>query len=249
MSIESERDLLGLMKIGRVVGLALNEMRAALKVGMTTYQLDAVGGAVFNQHGARSAPIITYQFPGQTCVSIDDEAAHGIPGQRVIQDGDLVKIDVSAELDGYYADAALTVPVGTISADKQNLIEGAQAALNAAIAAARDGQPLNAIGKAAETVSRRYRLQIVRELAGHGVGRGLHEEPRSVLNFYVPRVRQPLHEGLVLAIEPHLTVGNGKVFTEENGWTITTNDHKPVANFEHTIVVTNGQPLIVTALP
>jgi methionyl aminopeptidase len=248
MSIASERDLLGLLRIGKIVGLTLQEMKARVKAGVTTAELDALAESILKKHKARSAPILTYKFPGVTCISLNDEAAHGIPGDRVILEGDLVKLDVSAELDGYYADAALTVPVLPITPAAQQLIEAAQAALDAAIAAARAGQPINLIGRAAETVAHKHHLQIVRELAGHGVGRGLHEDPRSVPNYYVPTAKRPLNDGLVLAVEPHLTSGHGRIDTDKNGWTLRTRDHKPVANFEHTIAVMGDQPMLLTAV-
>jgi methionyl aminopeptidase len=248
MTIDSERDLLGLRKIGKIVGITLQEMKAAVKAGIKTRELDALASAILKKHGARSAPYLTYKFPGVTCISVNDEAAHGIPGDRIIEEGDLVKLDVSAELDGYYADAALTVPVLPIAPAAQQLVEVAQAALDAAIAAAKAGQPINQIGRAAETVARKNHLQIVRELAGHGVGRGLHEEPRSVPNFYVPTARRPLNDGLVMAIEPHLTIGHGRIDTDKNGWTLRTHDRKLVANFEHTIAVMDDQPLLLTVV-
>ena len=248
MTITSERDLLGLLNIGKIVGITLQEMKVATKAGIKTSDLDALARAILKKHGARSAPYLTYKFPGVTCISVNDEAAHGIPGERIIHEGDLVKLDVSAELNGYYADAALTVPVLPIAPAAQQLVEAAQAALDAAIAAAKAGQPINQIGRAAEAVARSHHLQIVRELAGHGVGRGLHEEPRSVPNFYVPAAKRPLHDGLVMAIEPHLTTGNGRIDTDKNGWTLRTRDHKLVANFEHTIAVMDNQPLLLTAV-
>ncbi|HVO44224.1 MAG TPA: type I methionyl aminopeptidase [Aggregatilineales bacterium] len=248
MSIQSERDLLGLLRIGKIVGLTLEEMRAKLRPGVTTQELDLLAAAILRQHGARSAPYITYQFPGTTCISLNDEAAHGIPGSRVIREGDLVKLDVSAELDGYFADAALTVAIPPVSAAAQKLLDGANAALEAAINAARAGHAINQIGRAAETTAHRYGLRIVRELTGHGVGRGLHEDPRAVPNFYVPSATRPLTDGLVIAVEPHLTTGRGRLDTDANGWTIRTRDRQPVANFEHTIAIMGDEPIRLTAL-
>jgi methionyl aminopeptidase len=248
MTIATERDLSGLFKIGKIVAITLQEMKTAVKAGVTTGDLDTLAKAILKKHGARSAPYITYKFPGVTCISLNDEAAHGIPGDRIIREGDLVKLDVSAELNGYYADAALTVPVLPIAPAAQELVDAAQAALDAAIAAAKAGQPINQIGRAAETVARKYHLQIVRELGGHGVGRGLHEEPHSVPNFYVPTARRPLNDGLVMAIEPHLTTGHGRIDTDKDGWTLRTRDHKLVANFEHTIAVMGDQPILLTAI-
>ena len=247
MSIENEKDLQGLLAIGRIVGLTLQAMQTALRPGMTTAELDAIGAAVLAEHGARPAPRLVYNFPGVNCISLNAEAAHGIPGARVIREGDLVKIDVSAERGGYFADAAVTVAVPPVTPAAARLCAQAQAALDAALAAAQAGAALNRIGAAAEASARRGGFAIVRELTGHGVGRGLHEEP-TVPNFYVRQADQPLTEGLVLAIEPHLTSGAGRLLTEANGWTLTTRDGRPVANYEHTVVITRGRPLVVTAV-
>jgi methionyl aminopeptidase len=247
MTIETDKDIIGLMNAGRVVGLALRAMQAAVRPGMTTRELDAVGAAVLKEHGARSAPIITYKYPAVTCISIDDEATHGIPGERVIQEGDLVKIDVSAELDGYFADSHLTVPVGAISPAKQKLIDCARATFESAIDAAKAGRPISDIGRAAESTARHFGLNVIPELSGHGVGRGLHESP-TVPNVYMRRANSPLREGMVIAIEPHVTAGKGRLVTAPDGWTAKTRDGKPVASFEHTVVITDDRPLLLTAV-
>ncbi len=247
MSIESEKDLNALKRIGRVVALALSEMRQRLQPGMTTAELDAIGQAVLNRHGAHSAPQLVYRFPAATCISLNDEAAHGVPGDRIICAGDLVNLDVSAELDGYFADAALTVVVPPISALKHNLCHWAQRAQRQAIAAVQAGRPINVIGQAAERAAREGGFKIISELTGHGVGRNIHEEP-SVPSFYAPWARQRLTEGLVITVEPFLSTGAKHVVTDPNGWTLKTPDGSLSAQYEHTIVVTRGRPIIVTAL-
>jgi methionyl aminopeptidase len=247
MSIETQQDLQGLLIIGRIIGLTIQEMQAQVRAGMTTGELDAVGAAVLRKYGARPAPSLVYNFPGVNCISLNEEAAHGIPGERTIRGGDLVKIDVSAELHGYFADAAVTVAVPPVPPEKQKLVDTAKAALDAALDAARAGSPINRIGEAAELAARRGGFNIVRELTGHGVGRSIHEAP-NVPNFRMRAAGRPLTEGLVIAIEPHLTEGNGRIVTEADGWTIRTTDRRPVANFEHTVVITKGRPLLVTAV-
>jgi methionyl aminopeptidase len=247
MTIEAEQDIVGLVKVGRVVGAALHVMQESIRPGMTTRELDNVGEVVFRKHGARSAPRLTYKFPGATCISINDEAAHGIPGERVIQEGDLVKIDISAELAGYFADANLTVPVGTISPRKQQLIDCTRSALKNAMAAARAGRPINVIGRAAETTAEHCGFKVIRELPGHGVGRALHESP-SVPNFYLRRANSPLRAGMVITIEPHIAMGAGQIVTERDGWTLKTRDGSAVASFEHTIVITDDEPILITAV-
>jgi methionyl aminopeptidase len=247
MSIESERDLVGLLCIGRIVGLALQHMKSHVKPGMTTAELDAIGEMFLKQHGARSAPQLTYNFPGFTCISINDEAAHGIPGERVIQQGDLVNIDVSAELDGYWADTGASVPMLPVTPIKQKLCDYTQAALNKAIAAARAGRPLNEIGRASENEARRGGFSVIRDLPGHGIGRSLHEAP-SVPGFYNKRANQRIKEGMVFTIEPFLSTRARHVVTGDDGWTLKTPDGSLTAQYEHTVVITKDRPILVTAV-
>jgi methionyl aminopeptidase len=248
MSIDNDRDLEALRKVGRIVALAIREMQAKVRPGITTRELDAVGEAVLAGYGARGAPRLVYGFPGFACISVNDEAAHGVPGDRGVREGDLVKLDVTGELDGYFADACVTVPVLPVSPEQQRLAECAKAALDAAVNAARAGGPLSRIGEAAEAMTSTLGFSIVRDLGGHGVGRSIHEPP-FVPNFATRSWGPRLTDGLVLAIEPHVTSGTGRVFTDTDGWTIRTVDRRPVANFEHTVVVRQGKPpLVITAL-
>jgi methionyl aminopeptidase len=247
MSIESEYDLLALLKIGRIVGRALQTMGEPVQPGMTTGELDSIGAEELAQHGARPAPLLTYGFPGVACISVNEQAAHGIPGRRVIGAGDLVKIDLSAELDGYFADAAITVAVSPVAPARRRLCDCTRAAMEAAIDAARAGRPISGIGRAAEGTARRGGFNVIRELPGHGVGRALHEPP-NVPTFFTPRASQRLTEGLVITIEPHMTMGSGRIQQEADGWTLTTRDGSPVASFEHTVIVTSGPPIVVTAV-
>jgi methionyl aminopeptidase len=248
MSIDSEKDLLALLKIGKIVGQTLRIMQEQTRVGMTTAELDAIGAKFLTQHGARSAPIISYKFPGHTCISINDEAAHGIPGSRVIQPGDLVNIDVSAELDGYYADTGGTVPMPPVSPLKQKLCDYTRAALDSAINAVKAGRPMNVIGQAVEVQAKRGGFKIIHDLGGHGVGRSLHEPPHRVPHHFVRNARQRLTEGLVLTLEPFLTTGATKVFTEDDGWTLKTVDGSLAAQYEHTVIITKDKPILVTAV-
>lgn len=248
MSIETSKDLLSLMKIGRIVGLTLQRMQASVRAGMTTAELDAIGAEFLAQHWARPAPRLVYNFPGVTCISINDEAAHGIPGDRVIHEGDLVNIDVSAELDGYFADTGATVPIPPVPPLKQQLCVGTQAALKSAINAAKAGRPLNAIGKAVESEARRRGFTILRDMCGHGVGRGLHEAPRAVPMYDEPRLKTRLTEGLVITIEPFLSNGAHRTVASKDGWTIRTPNGQLSAQYEHTIVIMKDSPLLVTAV-
>lgn len=246
MSIESERDLIGLTRVGRVVALTLRAMREALRPGMTTAELDAVAAAVFVAHGARSAPQMVYGFPGITCISLNDEAVHGIPGDRRIRPGDIVKLDVTAELGGYIADAAVTVPVPPVRPAVRLLCATADAALAAALAAARAGRPLSAIGRAVQREVEGRGLSVLHGLHSHGVGRTIHEPP-TIPNVYDPRLKRPLTRGLVITLEPIIATGGPEVVDDADGWTIRTADGSAAAHVEHTIVVTDGRPRILTA--
>jgi methionyl aminopeptidase len=246
MTVESERDLAGLRGVGRVVGLALREMRQSLEPGMTTGELDAIGARVFERHGARSAPQLMKGFPGVNCISVNDEAVHGIPGERVVEPGDLVKIDVTAELDGYVADAAVTVAVPPGPSVHDELKGCAELAFERAAAVARAGRPLNKIGRVVETAVSRRGFAVLTELRSHGVGRTIHEPP-TIPNYYERLLRAPLREGLVITIEPIISSGSGWTVEGEDGWTIKTSDGSPAAHHEHTIVVTKGRPLVLTA--
>lgn len=246
MSIESEDDLIGLKRCGRVVGMTLQEMIRHVRPGITTGELDAIGEAFLRKHGARSAPRLVYNFPGATCISVNDEAAHGIPGDRVIQAGDMVNIDVSAELDGYITDTGATVPVPPVSPTLQKLMDCTKTALNSAIAMAKPGTRINEIGGVVEAQAKRCGFNVIRNLAGHGVGRHIHEEPRNILNYYDKRVRGKLTEGLVIAIEPFLSTGAEFVVDAQDGWTLKTPDGSLLAQYEHTVVVTKGKPVVLT---
>jgi methionyl aminopeptidase len=245
MTIDSDEDLEGLVRIGRVVAEARTAMVNAVRPGVTTGELDSIGREIFRRHGARSAPRVTYNFPGSTCVSINDEAAHGIPSfARHLREGDLVNIDVSAELDGYYSDTGVSAPVGVVEAVAQRLVDATRLAQRDAMSAARTGKRLRDIGKAVEARARRHGFRAVRNLYGHGIGRGLHEEP-SVPNFD-DHQRLVLHEGMVLAVEPFLSVSANFVVDDADGWTLRTSDGSLVAQFEHTMVVTSGAPIVLT---
>jgi methionyl aminopeptidase len=246
VSIESPADLEGLKHVGRIVAEALALLRRLVRPGIPTKELDEAGAAFLASRNARSAPIVTYQFPGATCISVNEVAAHGIPGELVVKAGDLVKLDVSAECDGFFADAATTVAVPPVTADRTELVKLARRALDAGITAARVGAPINRIGQAIDDVLTPKGCRAIADLPGHGVGRRLHEEP-SIPQTFDRRATKALTEGLVITIEPHVTRGAGRIREAPDGWTLSTRDAKAVALFEHTIVVRHDGPLIVTA--
>jgi len=247
VTIEDEDDLAGLRRVGRAVAEARDAMLAAVTPGISTGELDRIGMDVLRSHGARSAPQLAVGFPGATCISINDEAAHGIPSAtRLLCAGDLVNVDVSAELDGYWADTGASAPVGEVTPLATRLLEATRGAQKDAMAAARAGRPLRHIGRAVQRRAHRQGFTVLANLCGHGVGASLHEGP-SVPSVEVASDRTVLWEGLVLAIEPFLSTGGTYAVEGDDGWTLHTNDGSLAAQFEHTVVVTNGRPLVLTA--
>jgi methionyl aminopeptidase len=245
MSIETEQDLVGLRRAGRVTRLALEAMRRAVRPGVTTSEIDAAGTAVLRAHGARSAPKMVYGFPRWTLVSVNDEAVHGVPGRRRLAPGDLVKLDVTAELDGYIADAAISVSVRPGRPEARRVAACARAAFRAALRAARAGNRTREVGRAVEAEAGRWGYRVLRELSGHGVGRTIHEPP-TVPNFDDPACADVLAEGMVITIEPLISAGSRFVKEDRDGWTVRTVDGALCAHHEHTLVVTRDRPLLLT---
>jgi methionyl aminopeptidase len=246
MSINGPEELAGMRAAGAVVCRMLEAMKNAVRPGITTAELDEVGADVMRKHGAQSAPALVYGFPGVNCISLNDEAVHGIPGQRALQPGDLVKLDVTVEKDGFMADAAVTVPVGEVTEERQRLIECAERAFAKAMLVARVGFRVSEIGRAVEREVRRSGFSVIRDLGGHGIGRTIHEEPR-VPNYADPEANQILTEGLVITVEPIIAAGSGRSFLANDQWTIVTADHRPSAHYEHTLMITKGAPMLLTA--
>jgi methionyl aminopeptidase len=208
--------------------------------------LDEIGARVLAEHGAESAPPKVYGFPGSLCISVNDEAIHGIPGDRLLRTGDLVKLDLVAEKDGFFADAAVTVAVGEVSPTATALMRCAEGAFHQAAKVARAGNRVYDIGRAVEAETHRRGFRVLRELCGHGVGRTIHEAP-TVPNYYDSRCKTRLTEGLVITIEPILAESTGIGELQDDQWTIRTADGSLSAHFEHTIVITKGAPLLLTA--
>jgi len=246
LSINEPEELEALRAAGAVVRLVLEAMKREVRPGVTTAQLDAIGAAVMAENGARSAPATVYKFPGSNCISLNEEAVHGVPGQRELRPGDLLKLDVTIEKDGFMADAAETVPVGEVTPEAQRLISCARRAFEKAMLVARAGFRVSEIGRAVEREVRRDGFSVIRELGGHGIGRTIHEQPR-IPNYPDPEARELLTEGLVIAVEPIIAAGSGRTILAEDGWTMKTADRRPAAHYEHTIVVTKGAPILLTA--
>lgn len=215
---------------------------------MTTGELDAFGNEMLRDLGARPAPRLLYNFPGAACISINNEAAHGIPGKRVIREGDLVNIDVSAEKDGYFADNGGTVAIDVIDKRLLRLCECSQKTLDKAISIAKTGVRVNQVGRTIEREARKNGFRVIENLCGHGVGRSLHEEPSEIANYYDPTYRKSFTRGMVVAIETFISTRAHYVVEKGDGWTYVTPDGSYVAQYEHTVIVTDGEPIVVTAV-
>jgi methionyl aminopeptidase len=246
MSINSPEQLEKLRSCGRIVAKALRAMAEKVRPGVTTAELCAVGSRVLAEHGALSSPPMVYGFPGDVCISINDEVVHGIPGDRVIQPGDLVKLDLTAEKDGFHTDSAVSIEVSPCSSKTRELAHCAEKAFRQGLAAATAGNLTKDIGRAVEREVRRRGFHVVKELGGHGIGRTIHEPP-SVPNYADFSARHKLTEGLVITIEPIIAAGTGNVSLDKDGWTYRTSDGSLSAHYEHTIVITRGEPVLLTA--
>jgi methionyl aminopeptidase len=246
MSIKSQIEFHKLRAIGRIVRRALDAMARAARPGVTTAELDYIGAAVLTSAGAESAPPKVYGFPGAVCISVNEEAIHGIPGSRVLRAGDLLKLDLVAEKDGFFADAAVTVPVGSVSAAAEALMHCAERAFEHGVRAARAGNRVYEIGRCVEREVKASGFNVIRELCGHGVGRTIHEAP-TVPNFRDMRARVKLHEGLVITIEPIIAAGSGRAELQGDQWTIRTADGSLSAHYEHTVVITRHDAILLTA--
>ena len=248
MSINSEKDIQLLKRIGLIVSQVLKEMRQQTKPGMNTKQLDEIGAKLLAKKGARSAPKITYDFPGSTCISVNEEVAHGVPSNRVLAAGDLVNIDVSAELDGYFADTGASFQIPPYNTTTQRLLRITRTALDRAVYTARSGVKINQIGKVVQDVAQNSGYTVIRNLGGHGVGTALHEEPRFIANYYDSKDERGLEDGMVITIEPFVSMRAIHVVEQSDGWTLKTPDRSLVAQFEHTLVVQKGYPVLITQL-
>jgi methionyl aminopeptidase len=246
MSIGSQADWKGLRDAGRVVRETLDALEKMAAPGVSTGDLDRAAARVFARHGAQSAPALVYGFPGIVLISVNDEVVHGVPGSRQLARGDIVKLDVTAEKAGYVADAARTIVLDGASDTVRRLKICAEAAFAAALDVARAGRFVRDLGGAIEQEVSRHGFSVIRALCGHGVGRTIHEPP-TVPNCFTPGQRDHLTEGLVLAIEPMICSGSGRIAEDADGWTIRTADGSPAAHYEHTVVITRDRPVLLTA--
>lgn len=246
MTITQDDELQGLSVIGRIVANTVRAMSRALEPGITTQELDEIGRALLDAAGAVSAPEATYDFPGATCISVNEEIAHGIPGARVIKAGDLVNIDVSASKDGFFADTGATFQVPPVKTHMDQLCRDGQRAMQIGIAQVGHGKPLAGIGNAIGQFAQKRGYSLIRNLASHGVGRALHEEPSEIATWPTRGDRCRIHRGMVMTVEPFLSRGGLLAMDGADGWTLYADPPAPVVQYEHTVVATDKGAIIVT---
>lgn len=247
MTIGSEEELERLKAAGRLVARTLKAMGEALEPGITTRELDEIGRKMLEDAGARSAPQLAYDFPGATCISVGPDVAHGIPGDRVVQAGDLINIDVSAEMDGFFGDTGASFAVPPVSKRVERLCRDGRRALWTGIRAVRPGASLGEPGRQIEGFARKSGYSLVRNLASHGVGSSLHEEPTEIPTWHERRERRRITEGLVFTLEPFLSLGADWVEdANDDGWTLRPPGGEPTVQYEHTLVATRNGPIVVT---
>lgn len=247
ITCKSEREIFYMRDAGRIVARTHAELAEAARVGVTTGELDQIAEDYILRQGARPAFKGLYGYPATICASVNEEVVHGIPGSRELEDGDVVSIDIGVEMNGYYGDSAVTLPVGDISSEAIVLLKSTEQALWEGIARAREGNRVSDISYAIQSYVEKQGFSVVRDYVGHGIGRSMHEEPQ-IPNFGLPGRGPRLKKGMTLAIEPMVNLGAYKVQTLMNNWTVVTSDAKLSAHFEHTVVVTGGDPEVLTKL-
>ncbi len=249
MSITQNFEILALKKIAKIVVGALKEMKKNAKPGITTKELDRIGENYLRSHGARSAPMLTYGFPGWTCISVNHEVAHGVPkSSRILQKGDLVNIDVSAELQGFFADTGHSFQIPPFDPETIRLCNSAYNVMQTTISKLMPGMTVGEIGGIIQTESKKFGYKTIHNLASHGIGKALHEYPHDIPNYYDPKDQRVLEEGMVITIEPFLTKGNSIVVEGSDGWTLQSRDGSFAAQHENTVLITNKGAVSLTGL-
>ncbi|WP_075289668.1 type I methionyl aminopeptidase [Pararhizobium arenae] len=246
MTLNNDEDLERLKEIGRICARAVQLMGASLEPGMTTAELDAIGRRFLEGEGARSAPELSYNFPGATCISVNEEVAHGIPGPRVIAAGDLVNIDVSAEKNGFFSDTGASFAVPPVKTQIEKLCRDGKRAMWVGLNEVRSGRSLAAIGNAIGSFAKKNRYTLITNLASHGVGRSLHEEPGEIATWPDKREKRRMEEGMVFTVEPFLSIGAHWAESGDDDWTLYSEPRAPTVQYEHTVVVTRNGPLVLT---
>ena len=248
MSISTEYERIGIQQASDAVAITLKKMREFAKPGMSAKELDEYGGQLLTELGARSAPALTYDFPGYTCISVNEEAAHGIPSaDKILKEGDLVNVDVSAELNGYWADNGGSFVLGQDIYGRGKLVETSKEILKKAISNIQGGVRISEIGRLIETEAKKAGYMVIKNLTGHGIGRSLHEEPHEIANYCDRYNIARFKKNSVVAIETFISTQSTIAETQADGWTLIGNKGGFVAQHEHTIMVTGGAPVIFTA--
>ncbi|WP_027386504.1 type I methionyl aminopeptidase [Chryseobacterium gregarium] len=249
MSITNEHELAGMQKAGEAVAFTLKEMIKYAQPGMTTKEIDEFGGKILADFGARSAPYLTYGFPGWTCISVNNEFCHGIPNdKRVLQEGDLINIDVSAELNGFWADNGGSFIIGKDIHQHQKLVDASKEILQKTINTIRGGGKIADIGLLMETEAKKKGFKVIRNLGGHGIGRSLHEQPDELLNYKNRFDTRRFKKNSVVAIETFIATDSSIAVEQNDGWTMVGNKGGFMAQHEHTLMITDGKPVILTAM-
>lgn len=245
--IKSEKEIVNMRKAGRIVAKTLKFIEGKIVEGPSLKKLEEFCVEIIKSENAKPAFLGYRGFPGAVCISVDEEVVHGIPNGRRLKNGEIVKIDVGVYKDGVYADGAKSFRVGKISSIIENLMEVTEKSLNLGIEQAHAGNRISDISHAIQDYVEKNGFSVIRELSGHGVGIQLHEEP-SIPNFGRPGRGTSLVPGMTLAIEPMVNLGGYEVWTDKNGWTVKTKDGKPSAHFEHTVLITDSEPEILTQI-
>ena len=248
ITIKSEKEIDYMAQAGKITAMALEAVAKAIKPGVSTYELDAIARDLIESHNAIPAFLNYHGYPNSICASINEEIVHGIPSQeRILQEGDIISIDIGAIYNGYVGDMANTYPVGQITEQAQKLIDVTRESFYAGFEMCREGNRLFDVSHAIQTVAESNHFSVVREYVGHGIGSSMHEDP-AVPNYGTPGKGVRLRKGMTLAIEPMVNVGTYKTKLMTDNWTVTTADGELSAHYEHTIVITDDQPRILTSL-
>lgn len=249
MSITKHEELIGMQKASEAVAYTLKEMRNYARPGMTTKKLDDFGAKILSDFGAKSAPYLTYGFPGWTCISVNNEFCHGIPSDnRTLKEGDLINIDVSAELNGFWSDNGGSFVLGEDINQHQKLVDASKEILHKAINIVKGGMKISEVGHIMETEAKKRGFKVIKNLGGHGIGRSLHEQPDEIMNYKNRFDQRRFRKNSVVAIETFISTTSSFATELNDGWTMVGNKGGFMAQHEHTIVVTDGKPMILTEM-
>lgn len=245
--LKSSKEIEYMREAGKIVAYVHEVLRDAIKPGITTGELDEIAEREIRKYDAEPAFKGYHGFPGSICASINEEVVHGIPGLKMLKDGDIISVDIGAIYNGYYGDAAKTHPVGKVSEEAERLIQVTRQSFYEGFQFCREGYRLSDISHAIQSYVEKHGFSIVRDFVGHGIGKNMHEDPQ-IPNYGPPGKGPRLAEGMILAIEPMVNAGTYHVRTLTDNWTVVTTDQKMSAHYEHTVAITKDEPILLTAL-